>query len=339
MKAVFWNQRNVGGNYLKWNLWDTVTTDLEEFKNSPATLKVAMIGEFLEGMIVYPTFIEHMDELLTFCDKIFVFNTHAFDEIVPYLEKYYNPKIIWVLPIIHHYNQQIIFDNSWLRSKVEWYSAPELKEDLFKLTPYDTKEFYFDAMMRSGDGNKDHVIDNVKLCGIGPKVLSRFGSEPVLYPEGFTDRTMISELASYKGHECVVADVVPVDLYNKSAYSILAESTYLNSFFYLTEKTTKCILARRLFVMFAGQYWLRSFRNLGFKTFSDIIDESYDDIEDNQTRWSIAFNQIKYLCEQPQDLILDKIKPIVEHNYNHLWTTNWRGTLDQQILDVINMDS
>lgn len=336
-KAVYWNQRYVGGTYLNWSVWDFVTTDLEEFKKSTAEYKVGMIGEFLDSYDVYFGFEELLEELLNICDKIFIFNTHAYEETFPLILKYSSSKITWVLPIMLYGNDKVLFDNAWLRSKVEWYSSPELKKDLFDLNPYTVKEFYFDALMHEVGDNKKFVISNVRRDGNNTKILSRFGSEPLIYPQEFTAKTMVSEPSQYKGYNCLLADVVPVNIYNAAAYSILAESTYNNNYFYLTEKTTKCILARRLFIMFAGQYWLRSFQSLGFKTFDSVIDESYDNIEDNQTRWSAAYKQVEYLCSQSQQPILDQIKSIIEYNYDLLWSTDWRGILDQQVLEQIDL--
>lgn len=334
--AVFWNQRFIGGDYLNRPAWDLVTTDLEEFQKSTAEYKIGMIGEFLEHYDLYPGFDDLLKKLLSICDKIFIFNTHAPEEILALISKYDDPKITWVLPIMLYGNDRVLFDNAWLRSKVGFYSSPELKSDLLELTPYAVKEFYFDALMYEVGDHKKFIISNIRRDEIKTKILSRFGLEPLIYPEGFTSRTMVSEPSHYKGYPCLLADIVPVNIYNATAYSILAESTYNNSNFYLTEKTTKCILARRLFIMFAGQYWLRSFRSLGFKTFDTVIDESYDNISDPRDRWTMAYAQVKSLCEQDQRTVLDKLQPILEHNYNHLWTTDWRGILDQQVLAEIN---
>ena len=85
----------------------------------------------------------------------------------------------------------------------------------------------------------------------------------------------------------------------------------------------------------SGQHWLKHFRGLGFETFGSVIDESYDSVEDPTTRWQMAYEQVKYLCKQDQRIILDKLQPVLEHNYNHLWTTKWRSDLDQQVLAVL----
>jgi hypothetical protein len=58
--------------------------------------------------------------------------------------------------------------------------------------------------------------------------------------------------------------------------------------------------------------------NLGFKTFDGIIDESYDNVEDNQTRWTMALSQLMWLDTQDQIEILEEASSILEHNYNLL---------------------
>jgi hypothetical protein len=51
----------------------------------------------------------------------------------------------------------------------------------------------------------------------------------------------------------------------------------------------------------------------------------------------MAYAQVKYLCTLDQTEVLNKIKPVLEYNYELLWSTDWRGTLDRQVLDLINL--
>jgi hypothetical protein len=60
--------------------------------------------------------------------------------------------------------------------------------------------------------------------------------------------------------------------------------------------------------------YLANLRKLGFKTFGDVIDESYDTETDALVRWQQAWDQVKWLSEQPQEQILERIRPTVEHN-------------------------
>ena len=89
------------------------------------------------------------------------------------------------------------------------------------------------------------------------------------------------------------------------------------------------------FIVFSGQYYLRNLRSLGFKTFDGIIDETYDSIADNDQRFKLACEQIQYLINQPQDKILEKIKPITEHNYHIMMSTEWNTNFIKELQAVL----
>ena len=95
------------------------------------------------------------------------------------------------------------------------------------------------------------------------------------------------------------------------------------------------MLARRLFVVFAGYKFLYNLRKLGFQTFNGVIDESYDLIEQEQERWSAVFEQVKYLCSMDQQEIYNRIRPIVEHNYEIAYNRDWTQWSADQIQIVI----
>jgi len=137
--------------------------------------------------------------------------------------------------------------------------------------------------------------------------------------------TYTVEEIEYEGEQVKVSHIIPVDIYNKTTYSIVAETIYENEYSFFTEKTYKPILSKRLFIHFAGQYHLKNLRdNYGFRTFDGIIDESYDNIEDQNERWKQAAQQVLFLISQPQEQILEQIFPIIEYNFNHAMSNfNW----------------
>ena len=107
--------------------------------------------------------------------------------------------------------------------------------------------------------------------------------------------------------------------------SLVAETSYSNHYTFYTEKTVKPILGQRLFITLGGQYSLKNLRNIGFKTFDTVMDESYDSIEPLDQRFSMALDQVKYLETQDQATVLEKIRPICEHNFAHMMRTDWYG--------------
>ena len=116
-----------------------------------------------------------------------------------------------------------------------------------------------------------------------------------------------------------MAEIIPTNIYNQSNYSIIAETNPSSTVFsFFSEKTFKPILCKRLFIAVTNRYYLRSLRELGFKTFDGIIDESYDLIEDDQLRWTTAMKQLEWLYEQDTVDIINKIHVILEYNFHHL---------------------
>ena len=112
-------------------------------------------------------------------------------------------------------------------------------------------------------------------------------------------------------------------IYNQTAYTVVAETNFMNSYTFFTEKIAKPMLARRLFVVFSGQHYLRNLHNAGFRTFDSVIDESYDEEPDITKRYQMIYEQMQYLMQEPQNKIFEEIKNITEYNYHHLLETQW----------------
>jgi hypothetical protein len=117
--------------------------------------------------------------------------------------------------------------------------------------------------------------------------------------------------------------VLPVDVYNQSYYSIVAETTAFNYQTQFTEKVAKPILARRPFVVFAGQHYLKNLKKLGFLTFSSIIDESYDSEPNMEKRYKLAWEQVEKLCTYNPKEVYETLWPQLEHNQKTFLSTDW----------------
>ena len=135
-------------------------------------------------------------------------------------------------------------------------------------------------------------------------------------------------------HRINTAHLVPVKIYNDSWYSIIAEGFFDQQGTRLTEKTAKAFVAERLFVYFGGQHDLARMRRLGFQTFDNVIDESYDEIEDNQTRWQTAWQQVEWLCDQDPMAILSKTRSQRKHNRHVFLSTDWHANLKNHLFEL-----
>lgn len=129
------------------------------------------------------------------------------------------------------------------------------------------------------------------------------------------------------------AYTLPTSIYNATKYSIVCE-TFQDKIFNPTEKLAKPIIAKRIFVVFSCHNFLKHLRNMGFKTFDSIIDESYDSIEDTKQRFDMVFEQVKYLSTLNYLEVYNKVADILEHNYKLISDIKRNfQTVEQFILD------
>lgn len=114
--------------------------------------------------------------------------------------------------------------------------------------------------------------------------------------------------------------------YHNTYFSVVTETHYFNDMAtHITEKTYKAILFKHPFVIASTPYFLQKLRNLGFKTFSPIIDESYDDEFDDTKRLKLIFQEIKRLCslsESELTTFKNHCLDIVDYNFNLLAEKN-----------------
>ena len=143
--------------------------------------------------------------------------------------------------------------------------------------------------------------------------------------------TMTAQAVTVDGTIVSLSQIIPVDIYNRTRYTLVAETQMDNEFSFFTEKIVKPILAKRLFIVCSGQYYLRNLRKLGFCTFDRLVDESYDEIESWEERTKSACAEAQRLSTLDGNLVQSAVADIVEHNYRHLMNTAWQTNLFQDI--------
>jgi hypothetical protein len=107
------------------------------------------------------------------------------------------------------------------------------------------------------------------------------------------------------------------DAYKQSYFSIVTETLFYRVGNYISEKTWKPIQHLHPFVIVGRPHTLRFLKNLGFKTFSEFWDESYDEIEEDSLRMEKVYEVIKKLLNMSSfewDLLYLKLKPILINN-------------------------
>lgn len=202
------------------------------------------------------------------------------------------------------------------------------------------KQFLFDFLPGLKKTHREFVFNNLRLSGLIDKsIVSIYNVDGInqKLQWGFDYQTAdlekndleeffkiksnnkisstASDIIKYKNGLSVWSScLVPWEIYKNSYYSIVTE-TNVERHNFVTEKTAKPLLAKRLFVMFSSQYHLATLKDWGYKTFDDVIDESYDLEPDYNKRMHMAWQQVEYLATLDPNEVLDKLRPVFEHNH------------------------
>jgi len=111
-----------------------------------------------------------------------------------------------------------------------------------------------------------------------------------------------------------VSQYISMPIMDASWYSVVGETICNNDCFFLTEKTAKPLMAGRPLIMLSGKHTLKHLRDIGFRTFSPVIDESYDEIDDENERISTAFKSFQALVKLDPLDVYKQLGDVLEHN-------------------------
>jgi hypothetical protein len=117
-----------------------------------------------------------------------------------------------------------------------------------------------------------------------------------------------------------ISSIAPWEIYRHTRYSIVCETLGTGGCFFMSEKTTKAIFAERMFIAVGAKNYLRGLHDLGFATFDNIVDTSYDSITNDVERYTAAFEQIKKLAVMDYEAVLENTQTQREHNRKNLET-------------------
>jgi hypothetical protein len=118
-------------------------------------------------------------------------------------------------------------------------------------------------------------------------------------------------------------NMTPIDLIEKmklTQLTLIFETNYNVYYSTVTEKTFREIVSKRPFILFGPYNALQNLKNIGFKTFETIWDESYDNLKNPTERFDKTIDLLLELNSMNgndfNNLIL-KTKTICEYNYHH----------------------
>ena len=208
-------------------------------------------------------------------------------------------------------------------------------------------KFKFDALLGDIKPHRSFIFDNLKNSNLLDKCIWNMWdmkncSIPQQWIRGsdferfdynnFYPRTIYEDES-----EANTSTFLPIEIYNNTWYSIVAETDEKTSF--LTEKTAKPLLAKRIFISFGPQHQLKKIKELGFFTFGNIINESYDDEPEPYKRWQMAFDEVVKLSTQDPYELYSIVKDQLEHNQERMLHFSWDERMRTEIKAILNLEN
>ena len=290
-----------------------INTELEN--NNSVLVKLLQPGVMYEVNGLYHSVVDFMNE---WKGKAVSFNSN----LVPI-----KPCNVWF-----EYTNDMFFTGPKLYQKNK-----KCVELIAKLKPYNEKTTnkHWDLLLGEASDNKDWlheailkhpVLDKTFLTYFGKDTTQGFWSNDVVRPKKHTAETL-GPFEERFNTQIRCSDLFDPTIYNMTYYTAMIETTIHNDFAMFSEKEAKPIVAQRPFIIFGARGQLKAFRSLGFKTFDDVIDESYDIIDDKKQRWYKALDSMWRLTKKDPIDVYDKLAHILAHNKNHFENYNWKRCL------------
>jgi hypothetical protein len=134
--------------------------------------------------------------------------------------------------------------------------------------------------------------------------------------------------------------------------SFILASEYKSSFFdfvtecctetvMLSEKTVRPLLLKKPFAVLGAHGFHKYLTTLGFKLYTEIIDYSFDDVEDLETRTELFVrNMLEVSKIKDFSTVYKDLLPKIEHNYSRLMElTKDKSYIPIEVLTVISMST
>lgn len=167
---------------------------------------------------------------------------------------------------------------------------------------------------------KSHkIIDEVFFTYYRKDVKSGHWGKSVLIPNKHTAETIEDRSKSMLRY----SDLIDPDIYNQTFYTAYTETIDDIDFGVFTEKTAKPIIAKRPFVVFGSPGHLQALKTLGFKTFSSVIDESYDKETDREKRFKMVIEAMEKVNALDPVEVYKKLNIILNYNKAYFEKTAW----------------
>jgi len=199
--------------------------------------------------------------------------------------------------------------------------------------------FLYNVFKQGLDGN--HIsaprtcpVEGVDIASIAQKYTNVYQDITTVFEQADLPKTFAGE-DTQEMTSCWLTN------FNEAADSLVyvpTETVYFGRRLHITEKTFKAIALEMPFVLVASAGSLAYLREYGFRTFSGIFDESYDEETDDIRRIERVTKLLKELNDLPvaeRQTIHQACLPIVEHNFEHFYGQGFSNILWNELLNML----
>jgi hypothetical protein len=138
-------------------------------------------------------------------------------------------------------------------------------------------------------------------------------------------------------HNFGVMNTNKKELFLNSCINLVTESSFDNNELFISEKIIKPIINYQPFIVFSSVGYLKRLKTHGFKTFSDIWDESYDTITDSKQRFFTLLKLIREINSKSIEEVNDIYKRCLDiciFNKNHFYSQK-KDTMSDILKDIV----
>lgn len=121
-------------------------------------------------------------------------------------------------------------------------------------------------------------------------------------------------------------------------FTLVTETVFEHPSSFRTEKFYKPVLATHPFIVCANKGFYQDLKRLGFQSYGQWIDESFDNIDDGQERIQRLVHEVAWLTQQNLPKFWEETKETRLYNLRHAFAihSNQHDTFTQQLKDFVN---
>lgn len=251
------------------------------------------------------------------------------------------------------------YEYTWYWPEVEYMFQRQVDFSKASLTHFKRRSKHYMALCRIDKLERRIFMSNLWKNGLDKRGYFSYCQEQLDQHNDYSGIDLYDEFLAEQdqlGKEFIKAGPFYVDSLTseqRNDYSVLSDDMYQDSYFNfvlesfinidgsggqsMTEKTFKPILYCQPFICVAEHHHLKHLRELGYHTFDNIIDESYDDIENTQERFEAVMGLAQDLASIDLDTVHDMYKKCGDRLLeNRVLLENINGTRLKKLTTDLN---